>query len=90
MFQEDLSVLFADFGVIAYTVSGAAQVLMDMPGQQILHDMQISNDYAITYLSYGLPGLKYGDPITVNGITYTVREITALDDGALTHATLSK
>ena len=90
MFTEDLSPLFADFGMPAQYGSLTATVLLDMPDQQIFGDMQISTEYAITYKSADLAGLKRGDSITVNAVAYSVREVTKLDDGALLHATLSK
>ncbi len=87
---EGLGAFFADFGVQASALGQSAQVLLDMPGQSLLGAMQISNDYAITYVSADLPGLKHGDSITVAGLPYTVREVTLLDDGALSHATLKR
>ena len=90
MFIEDLTPLFADFGVTATYGVLTAQVLLDMPDQQIFGDMQMSTEYAITYKTSDLTGLKRTDSITVAAIAYTVREVTRLDDGALMHATLSK
>lgn len=90
MFTEDLTPLFADFGVTATYGALTAQVLLDMPDQQIFGDMQMSTEYAITYKAGDLTGLKRTDSITVNAIAYTVREVTRVDDGALMHATLSK
>lgn len=90
MFVEDLAVLFADFGVTAVYGSLTALVVLDMPDQQVLGGMQISADYAITYRSVDLVGLKHGDALTVDGTSYTVREVTRLDDGRITHATLKR
>lgn len=87
---EDLGALFRDFGVQASANGVTAQAILDMPGQSVLGAMQISTDYALTYASTDLVGLKHGDAITVAGLPYTVREITLLDDGALSHATLKR
>lgn len=87
---EDFGAFFADFGVTATSGANTAQVLLDMPDQQIFGDTQMSTEYAITYAAGDLPGLKRSDSITVNAVVYSVREVTKLDDGALLHATLSK
>jgi len=90
MFVEDLDILFADFGVPASSGANSATVLLDMPDEAILGDRQISTEYAITARAMDLPGLKHGDAITVNGVSYSVRAVKLLDDGALKIATLSK
>lgn len=90
MFAEDLTPFFADFGVTAVHGSDTASVLLDMPDQQILGDMQISTEYAITWRTGDLPGLKSGDAITVAAVSYAVREVTRQDDGAVMRATLKK
>ncbi len=88
--DEDLAAFFADFGVQASANGMTACVLLDMPGQSLLGDMQISTDYAITYASADLPGLKHGSSITVSGSAYTVREITLQDDGQISRASLKR
>ena len=90
MFVEDLTPYFADFGVTAVSGANTASVLLDMPDQAILGDMQLTTEYAITYRTGDLPGLKHGDAITVASVAYTVREVTAQDDGKTMHANLKK
>lgn len=90
MVAEDLDVFFAEFGVTATLGAASAQVLLDMPDQAVLGEMQISADYAITFQATDLAGIKRGDAITVDGTSYTVREVTHLDDGKLKHATLKR
>ena len=90
MIAEDLDVLFADFGVTASLGSLTAQVILDRPDDAILGGMQISTDYAITFQAAQLPAIKHGDPITVDGTPYTVREVTLLDDGRLGKAALKR
>lgn len=67
----------------------SADVLFDMPDSQIL-DMTINTGYLISYPSTLFPGLEHGENIKVNGEDYFVREVTRIDDGAITQATLSK
>ncbi|RCS59721.1 head-tail joining protein [Parvibium lacunae] len=92
MFVEDLALLFADFGVPAsITVNGVTQtatVLFNKGDANIFADMQSSTDYNIIYPAASLLGIKHGMPIVVDGVQYTVREATAINDGALHRATL--
>lgn len=98
IFADDLSFFFqlADFAVAAtWTPFGggaqqSAQVLLDAPDLERLGDTVLSREYAITYAAGQLPGLKTGETLSVEGVSYTVREVAALDDGALMRATLSK
>lgn len=90
MFTEDLAPFFLDFGLPAAFGGNTATVLLDMPDQAILGDMQLSTEYAMFYKSGDLPGLKHGDTGTVGGTTYTVREIAAQDDGKTLRAALKK
>jgi hypothetical protein len=80
----------ADFGVTAVFGSATAQVILDMPDQSILGDMQLSTEYAITYAAADLAGLKHGSAITVDGVAYTVREVTRMEDGRMVRAVLKK
>jgi hypothetical protein len=88
--QEDLTPLFADFGLLAVSGGHSANVLLDMPGEEIFGGMQQSTEYAITYRATDLPGLAAGDPITVDGVPYKVRQTTPQDDGKLIKANLER
>ncbi|MGH8523514.1 MAG: hypothetical protein ACREXX_18865 [Gammaproteobacteria bacterium] len=44
----------------------------------------------ITYRADQLTCLKTGETVTVAGIAYTVREVTALEDGQIMRASLRK
>ncbi len=98
MFQESPATFLADFGVWATTGSNAGLVLLDMPGQQVLGDTYMATEYAITYNPADLPGLKYGDTLTIypgqsatgTPTHYKVRVANPLDDGALWHAVLER
>lgn len=99
MFTEDLSVFFPGGDCAALPATWApssggaqqsAQVLLDAPDAELIDGSVRSREYAITYRATQWVGLKTGETVTVNGLTYTVREVSALDDGALVRATLSK
>ena len=90
MFVEDLTPLFADFGIPAIAGADSATVLLDMPQQDVFGGAQQSTEYAITYRLGDLPGLKSGDGITVAALAYVVRQVTLQDDGKLIHATLQR
>jgi len=98
VFAEDLSAFFgiADFAVAASWTPAAggasqhAQVLRDAPDEEWLAGAVQSREVAITYRATQLVGLKTGESITVDGVAYTVREVAALDDGAVMRATLIK
>ncbi|MDR3414213.1 MAG: hypothetical protein P4L87_25175 [Formivibrio sp.] len=89
MFCEDMAAFFAD-GVVATFNGVDANVWLNMPDHSVLGDMQISSEYAIEFVTGALPGIAHGRSITVDGIAYTVREVTKIDDGATSVATLSK
>lgn len=88
--NDDLDAFLSDFGVVAIFGAAQAQVILDMPDQSILGDMQLSTEYAITYAAADLAGLKHGSAITVDGAAYTVREVARLDDGRMMRAVLKK
>lgn len=90
MFIEDLSPLFADFGLTAVFGGHVATVLLDMPDEEVFGGMQQSTEYVMTYRQGDLPGLKSGDTGTVGGIAYGVRQVSMLDDGKLIKATLKR
>jgi hypothetical protein len=50
----------------------------------------MGNEYAVTYPASDLPNVKNGDPITVDGVNYTVKDVAALDDEVFSKATLKK
>ncbi len=90
MFSEDLSVFFNDFAVNATFGAETQKVLADLPDEIFSGDQIVSGKYKITYQTGFFNGLKHGSAITVDSVNYTVNEVTAIDDGALTEAYLSK
>jgi hypothetical protein len=91
-FTEDLGAFFsqADFAVPLTWGLVTAEVILDAPDEQIIDGRVLSREYAITYESADLVGLSGGATVTVDGTAYTVREVTALDDGKIMRATLRK
>jgi hypothetical protein len=89
-FVEDLSVLFADFGVAAVHGSDTANALLDKETQAAFDGMVLDAEESITLATTGLPSLAAGSSITVGGVAYTVREIRLIDDGKLKRATLKR
>lgn len=88
--SEDLSLFLNDFGVTATSGAISALGILDMPSQVLAGDMVLSTDYTLTarYADFG--GLVYGDGVTVDGISYQVRETRRLDDGAFVEIGLMK
>lgn len=89
-FSETLAPYFADFGVAATRGADSAKVLLDAPTRAVLDGMALSDDYAITLPSSGLPNLARDESVTVDGAAYVVREVAQLGDGKLKRATLRK
>lgn len=78
----------ADFGVaVTGTVSGTA--ILDMP-DQIVGGISISTEYSITGKFSVFGGLVFADPLTVDGVNYTVREVSKIDDGVFCRVVLMK
>lgn len=90
MFAEDLSVMFADFGVIATLGSESARVLFDTQSQLQLQGLAMSEECAIAFPRTAFTTIAAGDAITVDGDAYTVRQVEILDDGAIKRATLKR
>lgn len=88
--NENLDVFLADFGVTVVKGSTTTTGVLDMPSEVIAGGMVITTDYALTIKTSALPGLGYGDSLTVDGEAYTVREVRAQDDGRFSIVYLSK
>ncbi len=92
MLSEDFSIFFntAEFAsvVVAGGVTGTG--ILDAPTVGIGAGMNLSDDYRLTVQTGVFGTLKYGDAVTVDGVTYTVREPRQMDDGKITEITLSK
>ena len=87
---EDFSAFFADFSVTAVAGASSAKVIFDAPDENILGDRVSTRRYSITYQAGTLGAIAYGSTVVVNGTTYRVLEVNAIDDGALERAVLEK
>jgi len=88
--NEDLTIFFQDFGVSCTAGAVTALGILDMPGQVLAGGMVLSTDYTLTCKAADFGGLLYGDGITVDGVSYQVRETRKLDDGAFVEIGLLK
>lgn len=88
--QEDLTLFLQDFGQSCTAGGVTALGILDMPSQIVSGDMVLSTDYALTCRTADFGGLVYGDPITVGGVAYQVREVRRLDDGLFCEVALTR
>lgn len=91
-FDEDLSLFFdlTGFAVTATWGTNAAQVIFDMPAEDVLGARAQSTEYEVTLPTAVFPGITRGDTITISGAAaavngpYRLREKPRLvEDGAL-------
>lgn len=85
---ENMAALFVDFGVQASWGSEQAMALFDQPSRNVLGDMVIDEEPAITLPTSTWPALAHGDVINVDGVAYAVREVVRIDDGRVKRVTL--
>ena len=91
-FTEDLDLFLntAEMAVAAVSGDISGNVILDMPGETVAGGMVITTEYMATGKTSDFGGLLYGDPITVDGINYQVREVMLIDDGKFCQLALSK
>lgn len=87
---EDLSLFLSDFGVAVSSGAVSGIGILDMPSQVVADGMVLTTDYKLTVRSSDFGHLLYGDAVTVNGVSYQVREAMKIDDGAMTELMLTK
>lgn len=81
-FVEDPTDFLADFGVTVTAGAISGLGILDMPGEYVAGDRVITTEYVLRAETSKFGDLSYDDPITVDGISYTVREAPLLvDDG---------
>lgn len=86
MLGTDFDPLFEALGVPIYAGSQHTYALLDEP--DTVGEYAVSSSPRITYPT-GALNLAEGDALTADGRSYTVRQVTAIDDGALTVARLA-
>lgn len=91
-FAEDLSVFFqtAEFALAATWGALTANVILDMPTEDVLGGQSNSNEYMAMLRSSDFPDIARGASIAINSVNYKVREVRLLDDGAVKALLLSK
>jgi hypothetical protein len=86
--DSDLDALFFDMGIAVVFGSQSIYGILDQPGNDI--DLRslgkvATTDFELTYRTTALsPAPNVQDLITVDGASYIVRDVSALDDGKLT------
>ena len=90
MITENLPALFADLGVTATCDGVSAVVMYDAPGAAMLDGMIADDAPQLLVPSQSWPAARAGSAIVVGGVSYTAREVTAQDDGALLYIRLRR
>lgn len=90
MLTENLDVFFDAFAVTVVSGYITSKGILDAPTNMLGDGMVLTNDYVLTVKTADFGGLLYGDPITVGGVPYTVRETRQIDDGKLSEIVLTK
>ena len=89
-FTENLDAFLADFGVSCTAGAVSALGILDMPGQLISDGMVLTTDFTLIAKAANFGNLIRGDSITVDAVSYTVREAMLLDDGRFVQIALQK
>lgn len=88
--SEDLSIFFDDFSVAVVFGATTGVGILDMPSEIVADGVVLTTDYKLTCLSSVFGSAKYGDTLTVDGVSYTVRESLQIDDGKLSTIMLTR
>ncbi len=87
---EDLGIFLADFGVSCTAGAVTALGILDMPSQVLANGMVLSTDFTLTAKASDFGSLVRGSSITVDSVSYTVRETMLMDDGKIVQLGLQK
>lgn len=60
------------------------------PDEAVLDGLVLSSDYTIRFPASALPSLAAGDPVSIGGNNYRVRDIRSIGDGSERRADLSR
>jgi hypothetical protein len=88
--SEDPTVFLVDFGVPVTAGATSGLGILDQPGALVADGMVISTDYTLRCEASKFGSLAYGASITVNSVSYTVRENRLIDDGTFCEISLQK
>ena len=91
-FAEDMTAFFnaAEFARAAEWGAYLANVLLDKPDEDVLSGRVSSTDYLATLAASDFPGITAKQSISIEGVSYLVREVKLLGDGAVKTLSLSK
>jgi len=87
---EDLDIFLEDFGVSCTSGATTAKGILDMPSQVISDGMVLTTDYTLTARTSKFGSLIRGSAITVDSVSYTVRETMLIGDGSFVQIALQK
>ena len=78
------------FGVLHVNDDGTyPRCLFRRPGERVLSDFQISNDYEAEYREADFPGIARNDTLGIDGMTFRIRDILQGSDPVLKIARLT-
>jgi len=82
----------ASAGLLIRAVSGSLEVMVDFraPDEDVLDGLGVNRNYTIRYPLSRLPLLAAGNALEIAGITYRVREVSAMGDGTEARASLTR
>ena len=96
-FAEDMSVFFnaTEFALQAtFTPLGesplTANVMLDKPDEDVLGGRASSTDYMMTLPTGTFPGIARNLPVVIDNVTYTVRDVKQVGDGASKMVSLTR
>lgn len=91
-FAEDLTQFFdaAEFAQAATWGALSANVILDTPTEDQLGGKALGMIFEVTLPTASWPNIARGASVTIAGVSYTVREVRLLDDGALKKLALQK
>jgi hypothetical protein len=85
---DDFSGALNDCGVTVTHGNRSAAAILDSPTTTALGGLVSLDDYQLTLRTADLPDLAHGETVRIDGTYYIVREVMAIDDGALKRVTL--
>lgn len=91
-FTEDLDAFFDTPGFTVPVALGqiAGVGYFESPNEIIADGVVLTTDYAVVVKSSDFSSVVRGDTMTVDGVSYTVREPMFLDDGKIMRVMLMK
>jgi hypothetical protein len=90
-FQDTLAFLNVDeFGVSCTLGASTFVGILDSPVEVLADGMALSREYSLLAKTSDVSTAVRGTAITVDSVSYTVRENRALDDGLFSELLLSK